>query len=449
MVFNVAIIGSGVAAASTCYYLKKKYNDDVKISVFEKKSGLGGRAKCFRVEGHTLEIGAGIAYTGNRYIHDWTKQFGLKKLEMPSNSIGLWDGKSFPFKSTSSDYLTKFSMLYRYGLINTYNLRSIVTKAVSCFDEIYRAQDQGLAFSTPEELWKHCGLYDYSQKKFEDVMNETLSKDSFLLKELLYSVNAVNYNQSNDINGLAGLVSMCPLVTGEVFVLENGFVNIVKNIMKTVDSVYTSTPITKISQTFTIGSTEPVYTLESYGQELGKFDAVVIASPVDSRLCIDLMGTPLDLALYSRKYQITHSTFIKGKVNPSYFNEKDFSSVPQSIYLTEAANEKFSCIREYFKSKNGIDSVYKVFSEDPLTFDVLAKVFAPYSHIVYTKEWKAYPFYCAPETLNIPFRVHPEHRIYCSGIIEWAVSAMEVSAIGGRNVALLLQNDIENSKKKK
>jgi hypothetical protein len=36
------------------------------------------------------------------------------------------------------------------------------------------------------------------------------------------SVNRVNYNQNNDVNALAGLVSLCPTVTGAVVSVREG-----------------------------------------------------------------------------------------------------------------------------------------------------------------------------------------------------------------------------------
>ena len=36
------------------------------------------------------------------------------------------------------------------------------------------------------------------------------------------AVNRVNYNQDNTINALAGVVSLCPLVTGSTFTIKEG-----------------------------------------------------------------------------------------------------------------------------------------------------------------------------------------------------------------------------------
>lgn len=43
-----------------------------------------------------------------------------------------------------------------------------------------------------------------------------------LLQELVGAVNKVNYNQDNGLNALAGVVSLCPMVTGEIWSVEEG-----------------------------------------------------------------------------------------------------------------------------------------------------------------------------------------------------------------------------------
>jgi hypothetical protein len=64
-------------------------------------------------------------------------------------------------------------------------------------------------FTTHEgDLWRRLELFDYTQRSFREAMTAELSPSSLLLKELMFAVNKVNYNQSNDINALAG-IGMC------------------------------------------------------------------------------------------------------------------------------------------------------------------------------------------------------------------------------------------------
>lgn len=118
--------------------------------------------------------------------------------------------------------------------------------------------------NTTGDLWRHLGLYTYTQQSFKEAMALKLSPSSKLLSELMFAVNKVNYNQGNNINALAGIgetsrllyssalicrrreasvsffyycychviyeraVSMCPLITGDVFSLTTGWTSILK-----------------------------------------------------------------------------------------------------------------------------------------------------------------------------------------------------------------------------
>lgn len=63
-----------------------------------------------------------------------------------------------------------------------------------------------------------------------------------------------------------------------------------------------------------------------------------------------------------------------------------------------------------------------------------------YIKVVEKKEitWKAYPHYSTNMNLD-NFKLHD--ALYHVNTIEWAASAMEMSAIAGRNVAILAYND--------
>ena len=102
MPIKVAVVGSGIAAASTCYFLKKELKENIHIDVYEQHGRLGGRTESIVVDGHNMELGAGIAYGGNKYMVNWTKEFGLVKKKPPKNEFGLWNGERYVFKESST-----------------------------------------------------------------------------------------------------------------------------------------------------------------------------------------------------------------------------------------------------------------------------------------------------------------------------------------------------------
>lgn len=109
-------------------------------------------------------------------------------------------------------------------------------------------------FETPQDLWSALGLLELTQVSMRDYLQQrgVASPSSKLVRELVGSVNKVNYNQvgeeqaglpaphscphpsshtralglsgvqDNGLNALAGVVSLCPMVTGSVFSLSEG-----------------------------------------------------------------------------------------------------------------------------------------------------------------------------------------------------------------------------------
>lgn len=80
--------------------------------------------------------------------------------------------------------------------------------------------------------------------------------------------------------------------------------------------------------------------------------------------------------------------------------------------------------------------MYKVFTPEPLTAEQLKQLFLEHSEVKEVR-WLAYPHYpatVAQGTLQ-PFELFDS--LYYVNAIEIAASAMEMSVIGARNVALL------------
>ena len=55
---NIAIIGSGFSSLAAACYLAKQGND---VTVYEKNSTIGGRARQLKKEGFTFDIGPTIS----------------------------------------------------------------------------------------------------------------------------------------------------------------------------------------------------------------------------------------------------------------------------------------------------------------------------------------------------------------------------------------------------
>ncbi|KAI4809922.1 hypothetical protein KUCAC02_018777 [Chaenocephalus aceratus] len=88
----------------------------------------------------------------------------------------------------------------------------------------------------------------------------------------------------------------------------------------------------------------------------------------------------------------------------------------------------------YIRPPASVAHVWKVFSPQPLTPEQLQDMFITWDSSSETR-WLAYPIYRPPQRKTPPFILH--NRLYYLNAVEWAASAMEMSAISARNVALL------------
>ena len=72
---RVAIVGAGVGGCSAAYFMRERGGEAVEVDVFEKGK-VGGRTATHVFCDHTYETGASIIHATNRYMVDFSKEFG-------------------------------------------------------------------------------------------------------------------------------------------------------------------------------------------------------------------------------------------------------------------------------------------------------------------------------------------------------------------------------------
>lgn len=145
------------------------------------------------------------------------------------------------------------------------------------------------------------------------------------------------------------------------------------------------------------------------------------------------------------RYQQTVTTLVHGLLNVSFLGSSAdpahflFSDILTTEHKPLAINslsslDPVSIPTDYARPPASRPAVWKVFSPQPLTQEQLAAMFLRWD-AVSERRWLAYPAYSPPHRATPPFQLH-ERLYYLSGV-EWAASAMEMSAISARNLALL------------
>lgn len=171
-----------------------------------------------------------------------------------------------------------------------------------------------------------------------------------------------------------------------------------------------------------------------------RYDMVVIATPLhDGMSKIKFEGFAKEIVNFPQKYHQTVATFVTGTPNASAFGLAPTDTVPTGV-LT---NNPFLFINSYGKhepvdfdgdTSKPVQYVGKLFSNKPPSKEEVEKYFSTVEDIRIVP-WLAYPEYNFKTDDLPPFLLND--RMYYVNAIELAASAMEMSALSGKNIALL------------
>jgi prenylcysteine oxidase/farnesylcysteine lyase len=422
-----------VSGSAAAYFLHKSLGDQVEIVVFEKESRVGGRIRSIKVGGEEWETGGSIIHSENQYLSTIVDELGLEKKKHVYNDIGIWSGESFPFRTGKTKVGTLFNVLFRYGP-SLVKAQPLVKDMIKKLSQIYILQEKGEACPDPETLFKKLGLYTLSQVKSYDYFRRNGISDRFI-SEFMNGVSRLNYGQDASMHGLVNLVSLAGASFGGYLfaikgknsqiceaMLENSSAKVMKN--------------NRVTSILKKGKSKYLIMAEDGLEE--EFDYIVIATPLE-KAKIDFVNMELEENnRLSRPYQVTNVTYVFGKLNPSYFGLMKAEQIPANVLTQENANIPFSSIELCKQDKVTGENIYRIFSRQKLTEDLLNKLFW---ERVETKQvvWDAYPV-LTPAASWPSFIL--DQGIYYVNAMESAISTMETEVVGSKNVVNLLLKDI-------
>lgn len=163
--------------------------------------------------------------------------------------MGIWDGSKFVFESSPWSVVTFLKFVWQFGVLDFLDMKIRVNDNLEKFMKIYDHQENNEAFVESKDLWKKVDLYNLTQNSTSGYFGKELSSENAtILTQLIHGVNKVNYNQNNnELNALAGVVSLCPLVTGELVQIEEGNSEIFSRVIeKYASRVHKDVKISKI-----------------------------------------------------------------------------------------------------------------------------------------------------------------------------------------------------------
>ncbi|XP_045176896.2 prenylcysteine oxidase 1-like [Mercenaria mercenaria] len=438
---RVGIVGAGIGGTSAAYFLRELFGDDVEIDIFEKQH-VGGRLTPVTISGHNYNAGGTIIHPANLYMINFTDILGLTRDTKPEpGRLGIFDGEEILFSTSDYSALTIAKLMWRYGM-DAYNIQNWVRdKILQPLTRLYEFQKEGHAFSTVEDLLNAMEptVVEYSKKTVKDLFKEEGFSDRFI-DEFVTGAMRVNYGQTTGIQGLVGAVSMAGVERG-LWNVVGGNHQVPQGLLRKSGANLIRGKVTAVS--LTSEGSPPVYQIDYLpGKSTNEddlnskeYDIVIIATPFYNGMTdIKFEDFQTSIDPVSDAFHLTVASFIEGEPNASFFGLDSVDSLPNTFFTT---NE--SCFFNSFAKQKPVSgetaekTVYRVFSNSVPNVDQLKQLVPEWSDIRVVN-WMAYPEY--PSSVQLPsFTLH--EQMYHINAIEMAASAMEMSAIGAKNVALL------------
>ncbi|CAL1682199.1 unnamed protein product [Lasius platythorax] len=438
---RIAIVGGGIGGASASHFLTELFNGSLMIDLYEAKT-IGGRLATVNIDNNEIEAGGSVIHPKNMYMQKFVKLMGLDHNYLSEQKYGIWNGDEFVFEESTWYIVSMAKLFYRYGF-QLYRLKSYVDDIVKDFGKIYDLQDDGKSFVNVTELLS--AMNEEFPRLLQVSLKDYLLQKGFterLINEVVEATTVVNYGQDVDIQSFVGLISLAGAgvdlwsVKGgnkrvpEHLINSNKYVNVIQSRV----TIVRKKEVIDDSYKYEVTSMNK----DSKDSMTSSYDIVIIAAPLthDQEFPIKFAGF-LDDLVFPGDYQTTYATFINGDLNPKYF---DLQDTLEAILSCNPNKTKISSIGKV-NSVNGLTKInsriWKICSRESMESNLIDNMF---SQVTEKEEiaWKAYPHYSTNVRLD-KFKLHD--AIYHVNAIEWAGSAMEMSAVAGRNVAILAYND--------
>ncbi|XP_040013168.1 prenylcysteine oxidase 1 isoform X2 [Xiphias gladius] len=389
----------------------------------------------------------------NLHMKHFIEKLGIPPRKEVSSKMAIFDGKELMFEESDWFIVNVFRMLWRYGF-NFLRMQMWVESVLDKFMRIYQYQQYGYSFSSVKTL-----LHAMGGDGFLALMNQTLEEtmigegfSQIFLNDIVAPITRANYGQSVRIHGFVGAVSLAGADSG-LWAVDGGNKRVCSGLLYNSKSELIPARVTSIAvrvRPSKKGTTASFYEV-SYVGESGSahslYDIVVIATPLhQGKYDITFSGfSPPIPSHYPGHYHQTVSTVVHGLLNTSYLGTAEPASefTVSDVLTTDSKGSVISSLISlnpvhipagYTQPPASQAKVWKVSSSQPLSQEQLQNMFLSWDSVSETR-WLAYPAYRSPHRKTPPFILH--NRLYYLNAVEWAASAMEMSAISARNVALL------------
>ncbi len=376
----------------------------------------------------------------------------------PDVPLGIFDGASFSIQFGTSKIYSLFQVLWRYGL-DLFRMNRSVQAVMKDFSNIYTLQASGQTFSTVEDMLCAMGgreMFEMTQVVTNNYLLDTKRWNKTLMEEIVGGALRMNYGQALSVNAFTTFVSLAGMEDGCLWSVVGGNRKIAEKILEASGATLTEEDVISVQKvTGDDGRMKYKITTEE-GTMSDGYDVVIVANPLNlSTIKYENFPCEFYTEAATTPYQRTVATFVCGEIRQEFFGgiTRD-QNFPQVVLTTASMDTPFrfnsvavqipsdvsqAKVVDYCKPiGDDPQRVWKVFSPQPLTEEQLKLMFTDIES-TQVHDWQAYPHYSPPEQIP-PFVL--DDGVYYINAIEKAASAMEMSAIGAKNAALLAKDYI-------
>lgn len=435
---DIAVIGGGIAGCSTAWFLRQALGEGAALSVYERDALLGGRLATLDVGGTPVEAGGTIIHETNRYLTGFVDELGLQRVEPHEReaggeeSVGVWDGRRFAFRTHDSALLTRLAAVWRFGVVAPLRLQRAVAQGVAQWNQIYTHLEQGAAFDSPSALCSELGLADLLRIDGRQWLADRGVRGRFV-DEYATPVGRIMYGQDVSMNGFATSIALAGAgLAGSLFSVGGGNCLVCEGLVREARATLrTGAEVSGVSR---VGAGFEVQLVDG---ESAVHDLVVLATPAGPvGLTLSGIDAPAS-TLRERPFQTTWATFIQGTPRAEYFGLARPDDLPDAVLTVEDSAIPFSSLGLVAASADG-SLIYKLFTRELVAESLLDELFVS-RDVVEQIRWEAYPV-LRPSADLPSFRV--ADGLFWVSAMEYAVSTMETQAVAARNVANLVTAEL-------
>ena len=349
----------------------------------------------------------------------------------------------------SDGWFDKIKMVLRYGLFSLLKLDYFVANLLENFESVYPKLNQGKGFESVSDLLDEMSPVSKNGDQSHEMMRLTkvstaeklkeLSISDILIDELGMVAAKVNYGQFTDnLHAFVGSVSLAG-IQGGLWNVRGGNYKIPECLLKkSMDKIVAASVL---SVDNVDGVNNVTYKLLENGKEAvtEEFDIVIIATPLAEDKTVLKLSIDNEVQTFAGSFQRTLAYMVHGELNPSFGVDAD-----DNLFFIDKDDVVASVSKlipvDYDPAKDTtLPNVFKLFSREYLSDEQLGKYFSSVEDKKLI-DWLAYPDYSTYTGLA-NFKL--ADNLYYLNNIEWAASAMEMSALAAKNIAnLILKNPI-------